>query len=153
MMAIRSHGWYAATELARLRGLQKRQLRLHLLRGTPQHLDIEWHILDVKGRTENLHIEEAGILLVDPPQEASLTGPNVDCRIHDPHHRQVRSGALQGFGHDQLLTSGHRRDADIASLGPLPRPGTSGINNDGSLKRTLRGLDASDLFTFNGDFG
>src|ERR1700738_4610186 len=106
MMAIRSHGWYAATELARLRGLQKRQLRLHLLRGTPQHLDVKWHILDVKGRTENLHIEETGILLVDPPQEASLTGPDVDRCIHYSHHRQVRPGALQRFGHDQLLASG-----------------------------------------------
>src|SRR5450631_1924418 len=137
MMAICCHRRYAAAELARLRRLQKRQLRLDLLCGAPQHLDVKWHILDVKGRTETLHIEEARILLVDPPQETSLTRADVDCRIHYSHHRQVCSRPVQGFGYDQLLTSRHQRDADFACLGHLPRPSASGINNDGCLNRTL----------------
>src|SRR5215216_4418776 len=152
MMAICSHRRYAATELARHCRLQKRQLRLDLLCGTPQYLDIKRRILHVKSRTENVHIEETGILLVDPPQETSLTGPNVDCSIHYSHHRQVRPGALQGFRHDQLLTSGHERDADIACLSHLPRPSASGINNNRCLNRTFGGLDTSDLFTFDDDF-
>jgi len=95
------------------------------------------HILDVKGRTESLHVEEAGILLIDPPTRS--LPDRAGCRLPHPlHHREVRSGALQSFGHDQLLTSGHERDADIACLSHLPRPSASGINNDGSLDRTPR---------------
>src|SRR5215216_4690091 len=135
MTTICCHGRYAAAEFARLRRPQKRQLCLDLPCGTPQHLDVKWDILDVKSGAENFHIEEAGILLVDSPQEASLTRPNVDRRIHYSHHGEVRSGAIQGFGHDQLLTSGHQGDADIACLSHLTRPSTSGINNDGSLDR------------------
>src|SRR6266702_6020750 len=145
MVTVCCHGRYAATELARLRRLQKRQLRFDLLCGTPKHLDVKRHVLDVKSRAESVHIKEAGVLLVDSPQETSLTGPNVDCRIHYSHHRQIGPSALEDFRHAQLLTRGHQRDANIACLGYLPRPSTSGINNDGSLNSALRGFNTGDL--------
>ena len=99
-MPVSSHRRNAATELADLGGLQNGHLVSDLARCLTEHLDVERHILNVEVGPNRLHVEESRGLLIDAPQEAALTWPRVDGRIHDPHHWKVGARAVQRLGHD-----------------------------------------------------
>lgn len=140
-LAKKGHRGDAVAVLANRRPAKDRQLVMHVVGGSPQHFRVEWHVADLELRARIVAIEEERILFVHAPQKPAVARAQVDGRVHDADHRQVRVCPRDRFRDEQLLASRHERHPDPAGLGHPSRPRTRRVDHHRRLDPAAGGLD------------
>src|SRR5579864_196972 len=151
VLPVGSHRWQPTAMLTH-RCLEKDgELSLDVSTVAPEQPGIKRQILDVEVGVEVIHVEERRVVLVDPPQKTTITGPHIDGSVHDPDHRQVCPGVGHRLGDEQLLRCRDKRNTNSAGFGHLSCPGAGGIDDNRGMHATARGVDTRGLAIFDQD--